>query len=192
MHTGVDYGSKTAGTTVVAHWDGDALRFFASKKGQDADAWLLERLPALKASTVFFDAPLSLPGVYRDLDSYDDYFYRDADRALKAMSPMFLGGLTARAMRLRVNLQKSGVTLQETYPGWQARRLELKALDYKGKKASIAPVLAVIDQHFPFEIPTSLPDWHHVDSLLAMLGSIRFEQKAYEQFGKAIEGIVIV
>lgn len=192
MHIGVDYGSKLAGTTVVACWDGEKLSFFSSEKKKDADAWLEKLLPELSAKAVFFDAPLSLPGVFRNMEGYDDYFYRKADRALAAMSPMFLGGLTARAMRLKASLSKLGIVFTESYPGWQARRLELKAIGYKGKLGKIPAVLEKLQTEFPFPLPPTLPNWHHVDALLALLGSLRFESGEAEVFGDEAEGVVVV
>ena len=102
---GVDYGSKMAGTTVVAVARERQIDLLQSGRKQDADAWLLETAVAQQPDHIFLDAPLSLPGVYRHLPGRSDYFYREADRELQAMSPMFLGGLTARAMQLHERLR---------------------------------------------------------------------------------------
>jgi hypothetical protein len=99
MILSIDYGSKLAGTTAVCFEKNNQLHLAQSVKKQDADAWLRQLISTKKPAAVYIDAPLSLPGVYRGEGS--DYFYRAGDRAVGAMSPMFLGGLTARAMQLR-------------------------------------------------------------------------------------------
>jgi predicted nuclease with RNAse H fold len=189
---GVDYGSKLAGTTVMACWDGQRLRFFSSEKKKDADAFLLDILPSIGAKHVYLDAPLSLPGVYRNMKGYDNYFYRKADSELGAMSPMFLGGLTARAMRLREQLSAKGIRLIETYPAYQAKRLNLKEQGYKKRKEDITTVLEVLSSEFSFPLPSALADWHHVDALLAMLTAVREADGVREIFGDQEEGVVVV
>lgn len=191
-HIGVDYGSKVAGTTVIAYWDGAHLQLKQSAKKQDADAWLRTELVALDAQDVWIDAPLSLPGVYRGMEGYEDYFYRKSDKEVAAMSPMFLGGLTARAMRLAAQLVPEGIIFRETYPGWQARRLALKTWDYKGKVASIPEVLIQLQSHFPFPLPPTLPNWHQVDALLALLGSLRHADGTGSIIGDQTEGAIWV
>lgn len=90
MHLGIDYGSKLAGTTAICYQEGDALTIIQSEKKQDADRFINDTVESLKPEQIFIDAPLSLPAAY--FGNGDDYFYRDCDRQLKAMSPMFLGG----------------------------------------------------------------------------------------------------
>jgi hypothetical protein len=91
---GVDYGSKLAGTTVTCTLDAPSgqVHFQKSAPREDADAFLRNYLLQSQPAFIFLDAPLSLPGVYRGLAGCRDYFYREADRQLGAMSPMFLGG----------------------------------------------------------------------------------------------------
>ena len=97
---GIDYGSKLAGTTCIAWMKEGQLKIIQSAKNQDADEWIITQLDNESIDQIFMDAPLSLPPAFHDPLS-DEFFYRAADRELKAMSPMFLGGLTARAMRLK-------------------------------------------------------------------------------------------
>jgi hypothetical protein len=107
---GIDYGSRSSGNTIMA-WSlaGGNVSFFRPEKGLDADVAVFRVLTEMRPATVGIDAPLSLPGRYRDLPGCSDYFYRHCDRELKAMSPMFLGGLTARAMRLSDQMRETGV-----------------------------------------------------------------------------------
>ena len=124
---GIDYGAKMAGTTVIAHLHDEQLTLTQSVKKQDADKFVLEKVAAIQPTHLFLDAPLSLPGVYRSLPDCDSFFYRKSDQAVQAMSPMFLGGLTARAMQLAHQLQNQGLEIIEIYPAKLAERLGLKA-----------------------------------------------------------------
>ncbi|MCB0644589.1 MAG: DUF429 domain-containing protein, partial [Phaeodactylibacter sp.] len=163
---GIDYGSKRAGTTALALLDtGASLQLFQSGKGEDADAFLLKHLRQRQPTKVFMDAPLSLPGVYRyESDAYSDYFYRAADRELQAMSPMFLGGLTARAMQLQQQLSAEKITVYETYPARLAQVLELPKEQYKKKQQPPAALVPLLSAHCPLIPPTlALENWHQFD-----------------------------
>jgi predicted nuclease with RNAse H fold len=111
MHFGIDYGSKMAGTTVITYNQDNVLYQRSSVKNGDADAFILDCVTELQPGQIYIDAPLSLP--LACFGKGTDFFYREADRKLKAMSPMFLGGLTARAMKLR--LQLTEMELQLTF-----------------------------------------------------------------------------
>lgn len=192
---GVDFGSKRAGTTVIAFLDKEkkAIHFAQSKKNSDADRFILEWVDAVRPSTLFLDAPLSLPGVYRGLPGCADYFYRVADRQLAAMSPMFLGGLTARAMRLKDALAGKSVAVQEVYPGGLAKVLGLVELGYKKEIAAREKAEEIITGHMPFPAaPGACRSWHHVDALLALLSGWRYLKQAHLSFGNNQEGTIIL
>ncbi len=192
---GIDYGSKMAGTT-VACWQtrrDQPLQWAAVARGQDADQWLLTTLATLPPGLLFFDAPLSLPGVYTEPDRYDDYFYRAGDRTLRAMSPLFLGGLTARAMRLAAQWRRAGWAICETYPARQADRLELRPLGYKTKTVAPADLLGHLKADLPvLPRPADVPTWHHFDALLAWLGAHRYQTGRADAYGTAPEGQIYV
>ncbi len=195
-HCGIDYGSKLAGTTVVCTFDEGTGRvhFRASAPKGDADAFLLDYLLQTQPEFIFLDAPLSLPGVYRGLPGCGDYFYREADRPLGAMSPMFLGGLTARAMQLAATLRRNGLAVYETYPAAQARLLNLHPEGYKKEPAAIGPVLGHIQKNHPglFSEISGATSWHHVDALLALLAAVRFTRGEHLVYGNAEEGVIVV
>lgn len=191
---GIDYGSKLAGTTVIAHLKDGIVSFSSSTKKKDADQFLLAWIDHHKPEALFLDAPLSLPGVFRSLEGYDDYFYRAADRAVGGMSPMFLGGLTARAMRLSQLIQAKGVEVVEIYPSKLAEIYELKAINYKKKKIDLLPNIAhfrTIHPHLNFKQDDIL-SWHHFDALLALASGIRFSKQEHMVFGKEEEGTITV
>jgi predicted nuclease with RNAse H fold len=186
---GVDFGSKLAGTTVAAspHF---APLIVRSRKGEDADAFLADALLDKGIRTVFLDAPLSLPGVYTGMSGRSDYHYREGDRTLGAMSPMFLGGLTARAMRLRSLFEKNGIAVLETYPAEQARRLGLHHIGYKKKTARpsdlgphLLPLLGSCEI-----TAAEIMTWHDFDALLALLAGVRWTAGEAVFIGDPAEG----
>jgi predicted nuclease with RNAse H fold len=190
---GVDYGSKLAGTTVIAYLDDDHIQFLQSEKKKDADAFLLLQVDALQLEYVFLDAPLSLPGVYRDLSGCDDYFYRKGDKELKAMSPMFLGGLTARAMRLAAQLKQQNITVTETYPGYWAKQFQLADYHYKKQKVHLADccAFAKTQLNLPFAV-AAIENWHQLDALLAFYVGWRYLNEKSTLIGDATEGGILV
>jgi len=191
---GIDYGSKMAGTTVIAAGNrASGIAFFQSEKKKDADLFILQWIKEQDTPpTLFLDAPLSLPIVYRKPNQSTDYFYREADRAVKAMSPMFLGGLTARAMKFKRQLTALGCAVYEVYPGHLAREWELKPLGYKQQKRHLPTVLEALQPHLPFPLAHSPENWHQVDALLAFISGYRFSQNTHHTFGAEAEGYIIV
>lgn len=191
---GVDYGSKLAGTTVMAYsQDREELRFLASRKGEDSDVFLQKLLAGLRPERVFIDAPLSLPGVYRALPGYTNYFYREADRKLKAMSPMFLGGLTARAMQLSTALEKENIHFLEVYPAALARHLGMPSQGYKKQKEAFFTLKEQLMEKYHLKFPEGMPySWHYFDALLAFLSGLRFERQIVMVEGDEAEGLVYI
>ena len=191
---GIDYGSKLAGTTVVAFANNRSIvDFKTSEKKKDADKFLIKIVNELKPEFIFLDAPLSLPGVYTNPEKFDDYFYRKGDKILKGMSPMFLGGLTARAMRLKRAFENKGIKVIEIYPAIHAQRLELKAYNYKKQLQYIPDVLAILQHNLPLKVDwTSIKTWHQVDALLAYYAGSRYINGDAESFGDADEGMIWV
>ena len=187
---GIDYGSNLAGTTAVCHLQGSALKFQISRKGSSADEFLLKTINELKPALIFIDAPLSLPLVYRSSDKADDFFYRTCDRALGAMSPMFLGGLTARAMRFVQSLKSIGIEVYETYPAHTAKLLKLQ--DYKTQIESVQGQLSELSQSIG--LSTRWPETtslHHIDAYLAWWSGQRFLRREHVTTGNKQEGVII-
>lgn len=191
---GIDYGSKLAGTTVIAHYQSatEPPVLLQSEKKRDADKFILEFVTTQKPNYIFLDAPLSLPGVYTKLPNCTSYFYRAGDAELRAMSPMFLGGLTARAMQLKANLTPLGAQVLEIYPSQLATVLGLKELPYKKQVKHLAPVLEKLATHCPFILPTTVNNWHQIDALLALLSGYRYLNGEHLVYGNAAEGEIIV
>lgn len=186
---GIDYGSKMAGTTVLVWANKKRLYLSQSAKNEDADAFLTTRLAELSPSVVFIDAPLSLPMVYRT-GAGEDYFYRSGDRELKAMSPMFLGGLTARAMRL-ANESKP-IKFVETYPAATVARVLMAPPSYKSDLDEFSKQLRKdVRKQCKLDCPAH-ENWHQIDATIAWLSGWRYLSGEYLSFGNSDEGLIIL
>jgi predicted nuclease with RNAse H fold len=190
---GIDFGSKLAGSTVICSYYKGRLHFDASKIREDADAFITKKLGLLSPELVFMDAPLSLPGRYSGRENFVDYFYREADRELGAMSPMFIGGLTARAIRLKDWMTTQGMMVFETYPSYEAKLLELDGKMYKGDEKHLPHLALEVSEKSGLQVPlTAITDWHHFDALLAFVAGMRYMNGQHRAIGKEEEGIIYV
>ena len=191
MHFGIDYGSKLAGTTVITYDSDGKLYQISSQKKQDADKMILDSVDKLGPDCVFIDAPLSLPGAY--FEKGEDFFYREGDKVLGAMSPMFLGGLTARAMKLKRQLNEKNIDVYETYPGALVRSMpNLKAVYEKKAKIVSNELLEEIKRLLEGADINELPqNLHQVDSLLAWHSGNRHLNGTSQVIGNKEEGIII-
>ena len=188
---GIDYGNKYAGTTVICYNSRHKIKFVQSSKNADADSFLLNELAYLHPDLIMIDAPLSLPGVYWLGSDYKDHFFRSCDLELKAMSPMFLGGLTARAISLIKKM--NGTEVKETYPRKLVDILQLPDTQYKHSKqdlGSFAVQLQAISGVIINE--AQITSWHHVDAFLAFLSGLRYLGENDHKYGIPEEGVIIV
>lgn len=193
MLIGIDYGSKLAGTTVVATWHNGSIELHQSEKKQDADKMIEALLAPIDQETIVaFDAPLSLPGVYRQLKGFSNFHYRKCDVELKAMSPMFLGGLTARAMSLAHKLSNVHLVFYEAYPAKQAERLKLSSFDYKKSTANYEAIREVLTKALNGSYLPKLTNGHQVDAVLALVAARRIKENQAQAIGDAAEGLIFV
>jgi predicted nuclease with RNAse H fold len=192
---GIDYGSKRSGNTVIALFNNMRIDFLDAEKGVDADAFIRNAVNHYKPSLIFLDAPLSLPGKYFNIEGCSCYHFRKADSELKAMSPMFLGGLTARAIELKDDFAKMGIEVIETYPKAQATRFDLKKLGYKTNPLALRLCVEKIADSLHSEISIcrkEITTWHHFDALLALISAMYYLQGKAQVFGCPKEGQIIV
>lgn len=194
MHLGIDYGSKIAGTTVICFEKSEQLHLLQSEKKKDADAFVQQKIMELKPTHIFIDAPLSLPAVYSQASNVEnpDFFFRQCDKELRAMSPMFLGGLTARAMKLQRKHLNTNVLFVETYPSYLVKTLFPDTSIYKKKTLEIGAFLEILQPQLPYELDEKPTNWHQVDGILAWLSGYRFFQKKVLKIGVEKEGLIIV
>ncbi len=192
---GIDFGSKLAGTTVIsiAEKVGGFYNYkgaFSVIKGKDADLFLSNYFNQFNFNLVGIDAPLSLPKVYT-INKGNEYFYRKSDKELSAMSPMFIGGLTARAIKLKDKFSSNTLNIFETYPKAKAIELNLIDLGYKTKNAeAFEACLEFIKNLSGWDL--KLNNWHQFDSILALISTIDFAENKAKSYGDPEEGLIWV
>lgn len=188
---GVDFGSKRSGFTAAAALVEGNIHIYQCTKGDDADLWLQDLISRLEPNIVGIDAPLSLPGVYTGLDNCDNYHYRHCDVQAGAMSPMFIGGLTARAMSFSHWLSSNFETkIIEVYPKLGAKRLELST-SYKKDKDYIGPAQKLVEREFEgCGLLNELENWHQFDAVLALLSTVRYAGGNAQKIGLEVEGLI--
>ncbi len=180
---GIDYGSKLAGTTSISYLKDGKVELIRSEKKSDADKMIISFCKEFEPELVALDAPLSLPGIYTQIPNCEDYFYRKSDKELQAMSPMFLGGLTARAMKLKSQICSIVI---ESYPAKRASELELSRFDYKKKNADYEGMLNVLD----FDLKDEIRSSHDFDALLCLEIAIRYSKGQASYSGDENEGLI--
>ncbi|WP_417591729.1 hypothetical protein [Owenweeksia hongkongensis] len=192
---GIDYGSKLTGNTVISVFNDGDVFFLDMSQGVDADSFILNAAEHFMPSKIFIDAPLSLPGVYRNLPGFNNYHFRKADLELNAMSPMFLGGLAARAIELKSRLKSLGLKVFETYPIVMANQLKLRDCDYKGSLQNLSSCAQEVINILPASINIDKDDiktWHHLDALLALISAINSLFKKPRTYGHREEGLIYI
>jgi predicted nuclease with RNAse H fold len=186
---GIDFGSKMAGTTAIAWIDKDGCTHtLQSEKNKDADEFIVECMLQNKIQKVGIDAPLSLPAGLYDLENNLNCFYRDCDRELGAMSPMFLGGLTARAIQLRKSLTKRGITLSETYPAAFVKHENIQKYYTKKNSKQIAEFSEILGPKIPFLLPET-GSWHVIDACICLSITLKIELGTANFAGEKTERI---
>ena len=191
MIAGIDYGSKTAGTTVVAWAEGEKIYFAQSEKNKDADLFLTQFIATKHFHLIALDAPLSLPAKLISRTSDGDYFYRKADKELRAMSPMFLGGLTARAMKLRDDLARAVNTIVEAYPKAFVQLLQYRPLYQKKNLSHLPQFYQELQAEFSDYQYPKVRNWHQVDAIIAFLIADKYQKGIHSSAGDSKEGLII-
>lgn len=192
---GIDYGSKLSGNTVIAILQEHQIFFLDVDAKVDADQFIRNAAEHFKPEIIFIDAPLSLPGVYRYPEQYSDFHFRVADRETQAMSPMFLGGLAARAIELKRKLEDQKIEVKETYPRLMAHRFKLKPLGYKSNRASLKECTQQLKNCMRESLSFKCGDvktWHHLDALLALLSAMSYSCGDYTTYGDPQEGLIFI
>ena len=184
---GIDFGARNAGTTVICTRERGMFVFQRCAKGEDADAWLEETVDAMEPEAIYIDAPLSLPGAF--FGRGNDHFFRQADRKAGGMSPMFLGGLTARAIRLADRWRAKGMQVLEVYPAAMIRQ-EWDHLKIPHGKAIPRHKLRLMAGMFA--LPPPVPeDRHAADAWLCWLIGHRHRQGSARAVGDPVEGVIL-
>ncbi len=192
---GVNLGSRLSGNTVICIFNFGKIHFMQVDKDVDADAFILKAVQHFKPEHVFIDAPLSLPGKYRSLEKCDNFHFRKADLELKTMSPMFLGGLTARAMELKESIEALTIPVFETCPRKMASFMGLEAMGYKTGKLALSHCRSALKSKMNPSILldcSEISTWHHLDALLATMSALNLVSGQEKVFGDKTEGCIYV
>lgn len=179
---GVDYGAKLAGTTSVCRAVDGVLGLEKSKPKANADQFLMDIFREYKPQWVFIDAPLSVPLAFSGKGT--NFFFREADSELGAMSPMFLGGLTARAMNLKY--KNPNIQFIETYPSQLVKHVALN----ENYRKDIDAFTGQLNSLLPLSFKAEALDWHMIDSALAWFTGYRFLNKMASSYGNKEEGVI--
>ena len=192
---GIDYGSKLSGNTVIALFQDNNIFFLEAEEKVNADEFIINAVDHFKPKLIFMDAPMSLPGVYKGMYGYSNYHFRKCDVETRAMSPMFLGGLAARAMELRDNFEARGIDIKETYPRLMANRFELKKFGYKSSKSALRECALHLKECIKEPLRFNSNDiktWHHLDALLALMSALSYKCGDFCTYGDPEEGMIYV
>lgn len=191
MIWGVDFGARLSGNTAIATCKAGQVQLLQCPAGVDASIWLTEKYREQPPELIAIDAPLSLPsGYFRD---NGDLHFREADRALAAMSPMFIGGLTARAIELTRQLSCQVI---EAYPSaladlWLYQGRKKRKEDMSGFFDRI--IKPRFSERFGTKVSYDKPgNIHQLDAWLALMTALRYQQKEARSFGNESEGLIWV
>ncbi len=187
-HFGIDYGSKLAGTTAICYNIGQDLFIINSEKKKDSDKFIGEAIQELSPTAIYLDAPLSIPLAF--YGKGENFHYRKCDRETSAMSPMFLGGLTARAMSLKK--RHSEYIFHECYPSYFIREV-IHAKEFYNKKETIPneQIVGMIQDQMKFRIPV-LESYHQLDAVICWVSGLRHVNGEHVTLGDEDEGVIIV
>jgi len=174
---GIDYGAQIAGTTCIAIKTVNSFEvvIYSSQKGKSADSFLEKCILEYCPKIIGIDAPLSLPLFFFNPDQYPDNVFRKCDRELSAMSPMFLGGLTSRAIKFQYEIQKQlDVECIEVYPKALSSLIGLENYGYKKEPKNITICFEKLYSMYPLLLKQELRTWHEFDAILALVISEKY------------------
>jgi len=185
-YCGIDFGARSRCSTAICRVCTNHLRVSLVPKAQDVDRWLVNVIMEENIQQVYIDAPLSLPLKYFDhSDEASTFHHRQADLELRAMSPLFLGGLTARAITLRHEMSQHGIQFYETYPKAVRRFCFVE-------KASDAKILERIIKRTGYLCDVEvLSNPHAFDSVLAWYAGWRHVNGQADSAGRPEEGVIL-
>ncbi|MDG1045078.1 MAG: hypothetical protein P8P81_00580 [Bacteroidia bacterium] len=181
---GIDFGAQMSGNTVIAYIIDEKIEFDQVAKKQNTDSWLKATIKEIKPEIVYIDAPLSLPKAY--YGNGQNFHYRSADIETRAMSPMFLGGLTARAMSLKSQFE--GTHFFEVYPAY----FQSKIIQSNHYKKDIDKFLSDLLKKIPLPLANTPDNWHQMDALMALTSGLRHQKNKHLSIGETNEGIIII
>lgn len=167
---GIDFGAQLAGTTccAVKYIGSHNISILTCTKGKSADRFIYDCVEKFNPILIGIDAPLTLPLFYTNPQQYSDNNYRYCDRELSAMSPMFLGGLTSRAMKIYYEFKLKNIKVIEVYPKAFVRKNALEKFGYKESIENLENCVEALQTIVDFTLLIPLASWHEFDALIAL------------------------
>ncbi len=190
MIFGIDYGSKLAGTTVIAMGDHpERLRFFCSCKNADADTFIGQLIQELRPSLIGIDAPLSLPLVYQQPDLSEASFLQTGRQSDQCHVSNVFRGTNCQSYAAQSIF--SSVDWIEVYPGGLVKIAQLEG--YSKKDKSLIPAfIGMLKAKYGISVDQEVKTWHEVDAMLAWFASYRYLHGHAIAYGNPAEGLIFV
>ncbi len=193
---GIHFGSKLSGNTVISLIKQNKIYFLDVDKEVDADIFIYNAAKHFKPDVIFMNAPLSLPGVFSNKVDCDDHEYRSADKEICSISPMIIGGVTARAIALKKKLESElNTKVYETCSKAQAHNYELMKMGYKTTQLRLHSCRNHLESKLNPRLMFCCQDvksWDHIDAMLSLITAMRFVTGQALPYGNPDEGLIYV
>lgn len=193
---GINFSSKLSGNTVICLLSKNKIFFIDVDEDVDADIFIYNAAKHFQPEIIFLNAPLSIPGVFRSVNSCCDHQYRQADKEICGISPMIIGGVTARAMELKQKLESEFNTkVYETSSKAQAENYGLLTKGFKCGRKELLECRFEITSHLDKNLMINCQDiksWDHLNALLSLITAIRFVNGEAHTHGISEEGVIYV
>jgi predicted nuclease with RNAse H fold len=161
------------------------------------DAEILQRTVAASPKVVSIDAPLFLPKGRESLDKRGPPHFRECDKELLRMHirffPISLGPmrmLTARGMKLRADLEGSGLEVIESFPG------AIQDLLGMPRKQRGLPLLAEALERYGVDIDPGRRagelNGDELDAVTSALVGLLYTKGEFRAIGDPSEGLMIL
>ena len=106
------------------------------------------------------------------------------------MSPMFLGGLTARAMKLKASLPIT--EFRESYPSYFIKVIKEYGADYTKRGPYSNVICDKLIEEYGIVLSDRPSNWHQLDGLACYVIGLRHERGEGQVIGQAGEGLIYV
>ena len=176
---GIDLGGRTTAKTSISLLDIEKKEVVLFSKEYisnicgKSDSSFIKFVNDLDPDVIGIDAPLSLP----DFTS-ENYLYRKCDKELKALSPMTLGEITARAIYLKNNFTSSYIF--EVYPKTLLELLKINHKGYKRNSRLQKQIFDFLSEFYDLKFPHFDLNEDDLDSILAVLILFHYKNDKFE------------
>ncbi|MCH8555192.1 MAG: hypothetical protein LAT76_08545 [Schleiferiaceae bacterium] len=192
---GVSLGGKYTGDSALAIYSNGQILIVQPDEGVDSDAFSTQVIEQFAPEIITIDAPITIPGALTKTSGCFDYHFRQADKECGCISPMIIGGRTARAIELKSVWEKLGKEVYETSPRLLARDFGLREMGYRKTGLHLRNCAALLKASFNPDINLAerdISNWTRLDALLALMTAMKIETKTATSIGNPEEGLIWV